>query len=147
MEMQRLENEVGWQAAESEKVSQMISTSHNDLVKSQEELLTTLGCQCTSAKINLTTVDQDILKRRESSQLGQYLFQVRSSLKSISLLNYIYRECTMKNHILPRKMGARCFYTLTQARSSGGSPLNLEVRRTCSLLQLRVPQPSVLQTC
>jgi len=72
---QRLENEVGWQAAKSLKISQLISSSKNDLIKSQEELLKSVGCECTSPRVNLTTTDQNILKKSEASQLGQYLFQ------------------------------------------------------------------------
>jgi len=72
---QRLENEVGWQAEKSLKTSQLISSSKNDLIKSQEELLKSLGCECTSPRVNLTTTDQNILKKSEASQLGQYLFQ------------------------------------------------------------------------
>jgi len=72
---QRLENEVGWQAEKTGKIQQLVSSSQSDLTKSQEELLKSMGCQCSSPKVNLTTTDQNILKKSEASQLGQYLFQ------------------------------------------------------------------------
>lgn len=72
---QRLENEVGWQAAKSLKTSQLITSSRNDLTKAQGELLKSFGCECTSPRINLTTTDANILKKSEANQLGQYRFQ------------------------------------------------------------------------
>ena len=39
-------------------------------------VLRSLGCQCISPRLNLTTTDQNILKKAEASQLGQYHFQV-----------------------------------------------------------------------
>eukprot|EP00092_Neocalanus_flemingeri_P006157 GFUD01006628.1.p1 GENE.GFUD01006628.1~~GFUD01006628.1.p1 ORF type:complete len:588 (-),score=139.67 GFUD01006628.1:240-2003(-) len=72
---QRLENEVGWQVDQSSKVQRLISSTKEELEKSQEELLKAQGCVCTSPHLELTTTDAAILKKKEASQLGHYHFQ------------------------------------------------------------------------
>lgn len=72
---QRLENEVGWQVDQSSKVQRLISSTKEDLEKSQEELLKAQGCVCTSPHLELTTTDAAVLKKKEASQLGHYHFQ------------------------------------------------------------------------
>ena len=64
------------QGAKREEINQLVRSSQNELSRSQEELLKSLGCQCTSSSVNLTTTDQKILKKSEANQLGQYQFQV-----------------------------------------------------------------------
>jgi len=72
---QRLENEVGWQVERSSTVQRLVSSTKEELEKSQEELLKTHGCTCTSPHLELSTTDAKILKKTEASQLGHYHFQ------------------------------------------------------------------------
>ena len=65
------------QEARSGKISELMTSSQNELSKSQEELLQSVGCQCSSTTLNLTTTDQKILQKSEAVQLGQYQFQVK----------------------------------------------------------------------
>ena len=69
------------QEARGGKISELMTSSQNELSKSQEELLQSVGCQCSSPSLNLTTTDQNILKKSEAVQLGQYQFQVKNDLK------------------------------------------------------------------
>ena len=64
------------QAARSDEISQLMSSSQNELSEAQEELLQSVGCQCSSTRLNLTTTDQNIRQKSEAVQLGQYQFQV-----------------------------------------------------------------------
>lgn len=72
---QRLENEVGWQVERSSTVQRLVSSTKEDLAKSQEELLKSQGCACTSPRLELTTTDAKVLKKTEANQLGDYHFQ------------------------------------------------------------------------
>jgi len=72
---QRLENEVGWQVERSSTVQQLVSSTKEELEKSQEELLKAQGCTCTSPHLELTTTDAKVLKKSEANQLGHYHFQ------------------------------------------------------------------------
>ena len=76
---QRLENEVGWQVERSSTVQRLVSSTKEELEKSQEELLKTHGCTCTSPHLELSTTDAKILKKTEASQLGHYHFQVKKN--------------------------------------------------------------------
>ena len=78
------------QGARSQQISQLVTSSENELSRSQEELLKSLGCQCTSTSVNLTTTDTNILKRSEANQLGQYQFQVGQKLVSCLLIDLSY---------------------------------------------------------
>eukprot|EP00091_Calanus_sinicus_P013800 TRINITY_DN3066_c0_g1_i10.p1 TRINITY_DN3066_c0_g1~~TRINITY_DN3066_c0_g1_i10.p1 ORF type:complete len:586 (-),score=167.47 TRINITY_DN3066_c0_g1_i10:160-1917(-) len=72
---QRLENEVGWQVERSSSVQSLVSSTKEELEKSQEELLKAQGCVCTSPHLELTTTDAKVLKKTEANQLGHYHFQ------------------------------------------------------------------------
>ena len=65
------------QEARGGKISELMTSSQNELSKSQEELLQSAGCQCSSTTLNLTTTDQNILSKSQAVQLGQYQFQVK----------------------------------------------------------------------
>jgi len=72
---QRLENEVGWQVERSSVVQNLVSSTKQELEKSQEDLLKTQGCTCISPHLELSTTDAKILKKTEANQLGHYHFQ------------------------------------------------------------------------
>merc|ERR1719495_1410874 len=72
---QRLENEVGWQVERSSVVQNLVSSTKQELEKSQEDLLKAQGCTCTSPHLQLSTTDVKILKKSEANQLGHYHFQ------------------------------------------------------------------------
>jgi hypothetical protein len=50
----------------------------NKLDKSQEELLKTFGCVCTSPHIKVATTDASLIKKY-ADQFGHYHFQVRGT--------------------------------------------------------------------
>jgi len=72
---QRLENEVGWQVERSSVVQNLVSSTKQELEKSQEDLLKAQGCTCISPHLELSTTDAKILKKTEANQLGHYHFQ------------------------------------------------------------------------
>ena len=57
-------------------------------------VLRSLGCQCTSPRLNLTTTDQNILKKSEAKQLGQYHLQV-DNYKTLDTLNIQRNTCIL----------------------------------------------------
>jgi len=70
----RLENEIHWQFGEGHRVQSLIDTTQNQLDKSQQELLKTFGCVCTSPHIKMATTDASLIKKY-ADQFGHYHFQ------------------------------------------------------------------------
>jgi len=72
--IQRLENEAGWQIGRADKISELVAETKADLKDSETELLRTVGCTCTSPKLELASTDPKVIKDTEKNQLGVYTF-------------------------------------------------------------------------
>merc|ERR1719150_954031 len=70
---QRLENEIGWQEARGGKISELMTSSQNELSKSQEELLQSHGCGCSSPTLTFSTTDAKIQKEHPD-YFGSYKY-------------------------------------------------------------------------
>jgi len=70
----RLENEVGFQSKEGNRVQSLVTDSQNQLGRSQEELLRKAGCVCTSPHLDFSTTDASMMKK-QAEFFGHYRFQ------------------------------------------------------------------------
>lgn len=71
---QRVEREVIWLRGEESRVRVLTDQAGPRLGESQQQFLKVAGCTCTSPLLELATTDQEVLKKKEASQLGKYTF-------------------------------------------------------------------------